>query len=141
MPTGDTKAWRRGVSRYGPTCRVVNCGRDRTGARGMCWRHYERTRKGLPLDAPPKASAGAGSLSRGYRLIRVNGRQVREHRYVMEQMLGRPLLRTEEVHHKNGVKHDNRPSNLELWVHSQPAGQRPVDLVAWAREILALYGP
>ena len=31
--------------------------------------------------------------------------------------------------------------NLELWVTTQPAGQRPEDLVKWAREILALYGP
>lgn len=57
----------------------------------------------------------------------------------MEEILGRPLLRTENVHHKNGVRHDNRPENLELWSTHQPKGQRVEDLVEWAREILNLY--
>ncbi len=39
----------------------------------------------------------------------------------------------------NGVRDDNRPENLELWVIKQPHGQRPRDLVRWAREILDRY--
>jgi hypothetical protein len=63
-----------------------------------------------------------------------------EHILIMEEILGRYLLPGESVHHRNGVRDDNRPENLELWTRPQPTGIRASDAVVWARHILELYG-
>ena len=58
---------------------------------------------------------GVNSLTTRYRMTRTpDGRKMALHRYVMEQMIGRPVETKEHVHHRNGVKTDNRPENLEL---------------------------
>lgn len=139
-------------------CSAPECAR-RTIGDGLCEKHRERWKAGADLDIPHhshyrtweeidrwKALApdknGYIQLSRGANPKREDKRtRVFEHRYVMEQSLGRRLLKKETVHHINGVRDDNRLENLELWSSSHPPGQRVADKVAWAKEILSYYEP
>lgn len=64
-------------------------------------------------------TGGVGITTDGYLWILVKNRgyqhnQIKLHRYLMEIKLGRPLLSTEIVHHKNHDKLDNNIDNLEI---------------------------
>lgn len=68
------------------------------------------------------AAQRTGGLNpQGYFVISVNGEQIRQHRWLMERHLGRKLLPTEHVHHKNGKRDDNRIENLEVMTNSEHA--------------------
>ena len=53
-----------------------------------------------------------------YKQMTVNGKQVRVHRYMMEQHLGRKLATWEHVHHINNNSQDNRIENLAVLSNS-----------------------
>jgi hypothetical protein len=132
-------------------CEVPGCDRQRY-ARGLCNTHYRRLlNSGDPRpDEPIRIVTGEGSLSHGYWKIQVPPEDrwlmpgldaALEHRLVMARQLGRPLRDDEVVHHRNGKRTDNRPENLELWSTAHPKGQRVVDKVDFALEILRRYAP
>lgn len=116
---------------------------------GVCNRCYQALRAGrTPWLNNFKPRRGARvSNGKGYVLVYLpehpmaNGPYVLEHRLVMSEHIGRLLLPTETVHHKNGDRTDNRIENLELWSKAQPAGQSVQDKIEFALEILRLYCP
>jgi len=86
----------------------------------------------MTLDA--RVVGDTTTSSSGYLMVRVDGKKVMQHRLVMESVLGRKLLSSERVHHKNGDRKDKRPENLELWTgvdssKKDPHGIRVVDKV------------
>lgn len=104
-------------------------------------------RKKLTGSENPSWRGGKSRHKAGYIVIngvKNNGRYLNrklEHTLVMENFLGRRLKEGELIHHKNGIRDDNRIENLELWASRHPHGQRVSDLIKWAIEILAQYKP
>jgi hypothetical protein len=133
-----------------PTCAVEGCTRAATPRTVLCPTHLRRCNKSgsVQADKPVRIVQGHGSIKDGYRYVPVprderhlsHGRQwMQEHRLVMARSLGRALLPSESVHHVDGDRLNNRLDNLELWISSQPRGQRLSDRIAHARELLAQY--
>lgn len=138
-----------GKLRVGEPCPLLDCGRP-VVARGKCVGHYGQWRRGEELRPLRTWTSNSGVCTfpdcgrdrRGRGLCGGHLAQwYEEHVKVMAAILERPLLPFEEVHHRNGVKVDNHPDNLELWNTSQPAGQRTEDKVACAMRTLELYAP
>jgi hypothetical protein len=129
------------LSKLGP-CRFEECDKQiRNQGTGLCSGHYQQHKKGMPL-RPLRRAKGTGSINPdGYIILTRSKRTRGEHIWVMEEIIGRELFPDETVHHRNGLRSDNRPSNLELHASSHARGQTIPDLLAWAHEIIDRYEP
>ena len=96
-------------------CSVEECNKNTYGKNNLCEKHYMRLKtNGSVLDiAMKRAPNGNGYInSYGYRIFKFGQKRIPEHRYIMQQHMGRELDVLEHVHHINGDKLDNRIENL-----------------------------
>lgn len=125
------------------SCDYPKCTKPRYQRQRWCTMHHNRrhTKGDLgPLEGIERYKGEWRQNKDGYfwRHKKGGGHEF-QHRKVMEEHLGRSLLKGETVHHINGDRKDNRIENLELWSTSQPPGQRVEDKIKWAKEILKIY--
>ena len=77
--------------------------KEYSGNKSYAWKGGKRFHKGYILIYAPN------------HLYKIQRFYIKEHRYIMEQHLGRFLKKEEVVHHINGIKTDNRIENLHLF--------------------------
>lgn len=120
-------------------CTVPNCG-GKVVAKGLCDKHRKRLKRNGSEYIHINQPWGEARTMRVdfYIYITVDGKQVMEHRYMMEQHLGRKLTDDEVVHHKNKKRWDNRLDNFELMTkaaHSRLHGhERTADQMQYMRD-------
>ncbi len=125
--------------------KCINCFERVIRAKNLCKRCYyylRRTGNQRSNSLPNllKKQKGQGCLRKdGYRSLMINKKRILEHTHIMEIHLGRKLFKNENIHHKNGVRYDNRIENLELWTTSHSSGQRVEDKVKWIKEFIKNY--
>ncbi len=69
----------------------------------------------------------------------IKGREILEHRLVMERHLGRALRPEETVHHRVKPTTNNSLDNLELFSNRHGPGQRVSEQIEWATKLLLDY--
>lgn len=144
-----TKEWQTNLKFSSP-----NKWRKRLDRQSASSRIKVRKRRGLPLDHPhlvPNYGKNI-KMKQGYKMLYFREHPncpksgyVMEHIVVMANHIGRPIRKDESVHHKNGIRDDNRIENLELWSknthgQNQRCGQRICEKMKFFIEFLESYG-
>ena len=134
----------------GKVCSWSTCSRN-AAVKGYCNNHYQQYRRGEDLSDLREVSNpnwGSGKISGQYYVVYLpehpNSRSdgyISRNRLVMSALLGRPLLDSECVHHKDGNSLNDAPENLELWTRSHPPGMRVEDIINYSLQMLELYMP
>lgn len=93
-----------------------NCGKEKTYESSQK-KHYPNRGKFCSMKCLYAYSRSHPTFNKwidgvGYECMMMGGKQVRVHRYIMEQKVGRSLSYDECVHHINGIRNDNRLENL-----------------------------
>ena len=131
MPTKGLKAWNKGLTKKtdermnyyssgqfkkgqhsSPKTEFKKGRNAPKGKDNPCWKGGRTTHMGYIIVSTPNNRYENGSMKRIF-----------EHRLIMEQKLNRQLLPNEIVHHRNGIRTDNRPENLEIVLKKSHFGQ------------------
>lgn len=143
------RVWPLNKGRFSWLC-ICDCGNEKivkthqlnSGGTGSCGCLLKEFREKNKAETHPSWKGGR-IISKGYILIRRTNHPnanksgyIGEHALVMSEYLGRPLKKNESIHHKNGLKCDNRIENLELWTKGHPCGQRVSDMVNFCVDYL-----
>jgi hypothetical protein len=93
-------------------CSVDGCNKKHE-ARGYCREHYKRFMlHGDPLTIKQESPGSGWIDKKGYKYFTINGKSTREHRIVMESILGHKLPKGSCVHHIDENRLNNDSSNL-----------------------------
>lgn len=105
----------------GKKCIVKDCSNIITVRGRYCCKHRSRLQRTGTVEPSQKAINRFQPviLKTGYIRINIEGKRVHQHKYVMEQFIGRKLKPDECVHHINKITTDNRIENLQLMTMSE----------------------